>query len=83
MNLLFITLSINFSSATSENKVKATFYLDVQGYTGNFTTFINVLKNAVVNDTLGKFEVDTTTFQAIHRIVGKFRLLRSKETVEL
>jgi len=48
----------------------------VQGNIEN-STLIDELNKTVVNDILGKFEVDTATFQAIHRIVGKFRLLRS------
>ena len=71
-----ITFSINFS-ASNGNSVKATFYLDVQNYIGNSTNLIDKLTNAVVNNTFGKFEVDTTTFRAILRIVGKFRLFRS------
>lgn len=55
--------------------VKATFYLDVERNIENFT-LIDELKDAVVNNTLGQFEVDPGTFQAIHRIVGKFRYLR-------
>ena len=38
------------------------------------STLIDELKDEVVNDALGQFDVDTGTFQAIHRIVGKFRL---------
>lgn len=64
---------MNFSSASPGNKVKATFYLDVRRNIAN-STIINELKNAAVNDTLGQFKVNTGTFQAIHRIVGKFKL---------
>ena len=75
MNLPFITFSHNFSPASNESQVNATFYLDVKDIIGN-SALIDKLKKAVVNDTLGMFEVDTATFEAIHRIVGKFGLLR-------
>ena len=55
--------------------MNATFYLDVKDNIGNSSTLIDELKKAVVNDALGRFKVDTATFQAIHRIVGKFGLL--------
>lgn len=71
-NLPFVTFPINFSSASPTNMVKATFYLDVEPNIEN-STLIDELKNAVVNNALGQFEVDPGTFQAIHRIVGKFR----------
>ena len=71
-NLPFIAFPINFSSASPNDMVKATFYLDVERNIEN-STLIDELTNAVVNNTLGQFEVDPGTFQAIHRIVGKFR----------